>query len=71
MPLTRLELRATSGDRIACAPVEAVATCGEPVTLVVMTQSEDVLASFATTYECLFAVQRVRGSADGAEASAP
>ena len=41
-------------------PVEAVATCGEPVTLVVTTDDDDLLATFATTYDCLFHVRPIR-----------
>ncbi len=51
------ETHAEGGSLASCDPRhprEPVAQCGETVTLVLWDQEDAVLATFATTYECLF-----------------
>jgi hypothetical protein len=54
----QVRLRASSGNRPVCNPAEYVAKCGEPVRLIVMTGSDDIVATFDTTYECLLRIPR-------------
>ena len=55
-----LRLRATSHDRPACDAEQPVARCGDPVTLLVMTGDDDVLAAIDTTFGCLFPAPTLR-----------
>lgn len=55
-----LRLRATSHDRPACDAEQVVARCGEPVSLLVMYDTDDVVAALDTTFECWFPARSLR-----------
>jgi hypothetical protein len=55
-----VRLRATSRDRPACDAEQVVARCGEPVSLLVMNDTDDVVAALDTTFECLFPARPLR-----------
>jgi len=49
-----IRLRAAGGDRPACNDAEQLSACGEALSVVLVTDEDEVVARYATTYRCAF-----------------